>query len=45
MKIGKKPKKGLWAVYRSLTLGPVAGYHVSLVVRVLPLAENKKLLV
>ena len=28
--IGKKLQNGLWAVYRSLTLGPVAGYHVSL---------------
>ena len=28
--IGKKLQNGLRAVYRSLTLGPVAGYHVSL---------------
>ena len=45
MAIGKKLQNGLWAVYRGLTLGPVAGYHVSLDVRVLPWAENKKLLV
>ena len=36
MEIGKKLQNGLWAVYHSLTLGPVAGYHVSLVVCVSP---------
>ena len=43
MEIGKKLQNGLWTVYCGLTLGPVAGYHVSLDVRVLPWAEKKKL--
>ena len=43
MEIGKKLRNGLWAVYRSLALGPVAGYHMSLVVRVLPGLKTRRL--